>query len=175
MGIIQKQGISNTILILLGAVIGAFNVLVLYPLILPKEYFGLTSVLVQVSFIATQFGLLGAHVAVIKYWNTLKSNYLLFRFLFKNTIIFSIVVLLVLFLWKPSIINEYQEKVSLFTDNYNYIYLMFLFGIVVHFFSSVSQANLKTSFPIFLKQIGLRIYQMLILIAFSFDPNYFSI
>ena len=169
MGIIQKQGISNSILILIGAMIGALNVLVLYPLILPEEYFGLTSVLVQVSFIASQFGLLGTNIAIVKYWNTLKNNFILFRFLFTKTVLFSFVVLFILFFWKSSIIEEYQDSASLFTENYDYIYLMFLFGIVVNFFASVSQANLKTSFPIFLKQIGLRIYQTIILIAFYYE------
>jgi len=169
MGEIKKQGVSNSILILLGALIGAFNVLVLYPLILPKEYFGLTNVLVQVSFIASQFGLLGSHISIVKFWNTLKSNYLLFRYLFRNTVVFSIIVLVILFVWKPEIVFEYQDKAVLFTDNYNYLYLMLGFGVVFELFFSISQANLKTSFPIFLKEVFLRIYQTFLLIIYYFE------
>jgi O-antigen/teichoic acid export membrane protein len=168
MGIIQKQGISNSILIIIGAAIGAFNVLFMYPLILPKEYFGLTNVLVHVSYIASQFALLGTHVSIIKFWNTLKNNYILFKYLFRNSIIFSIAVILVLILWKPNIIQEYQETVSLFTENYNYIFLLLFFDITLQFFTAVSHANLKTSFPIFLKNIVLRIYQSFLLVMYYY-------
>lgn len=168
MGVIQKQGVSNSIILLLGAAIGAFNVLVLYPLILPKEYFGLTNVLVQVAFIAAQFGLLGAQISIVKFWNTLKSNFLLFRFLSKNAIAFTMIVLLGLFFCKSAIIAEYQDKEALFTEHYNYLFLLVVFSVIMNFFSAISQANLKTSFPFLLKEILLRIYQTILLLTFYF-------
>lgn len=168
MGVVQKQGISNSILIFLGAAIGALNILILYPLILPKEYFGLTSILVQVTFIATQFGLLGSHLTIIKYWNTLKENNVLIKFLIKNTVLFSIVVIGILIISKPKIIESYIDKATLFTENYNYLFLLFLFGVIFEFFFAISQANLKTSLPTFLREVFIRLYQSILLILFYY-------
>jgi hypothetical protein len=58
MGVIQKQGIANTIVSYTGIAIGFINILILQPLMLSPDEIGLTRILYSVSsLIATVFPL----------------------------------------------------------------------------------------------------------------------
>ncbi|HRG60054.1 MAG TPA: polysaccharide biosynthesis protein, partial [Bacteroidia bacterium] len=49
MGIIQKQGIQNTIISYIGIIIGFVNVLILQPIMLSADEIGLTRILFSIA------------------------------------------------------------------------------------------------------------------------------
>lgn len=169
MGEIKKQGISNSIIILIGAAIGAVNVMILFPKIMPKEYFGLTRLLLEVSFLFGQIGLLGVSTGLIKFWKEVKNSYSLFKFALKHLLISSFIVLLFILLFKSSIIEMYQEKSPLFTSNYGYVYVLFLVLAFFELFSALSSAMLRSIIPIFLKDIVLRLLVSISILAYYFQ------
>ena len=168
MGIIKKQGISNSIIIIIGAIIGAINVMVLFPKIIPKEYFGLTRVLVELSYVVTQFGLLGGHTAIVKFWSQFKKKGGLIRFVFSYVLVATSIVFFLIFYFQNDIINYYNTKSPLFSNHYHLIFYLFVFGIVYEFMASISFAMLKAKVPVLLKEVGIRLYVSFIIVLYAF-------
>ena len=59
MGIVAKQTLSNSIIIFIGALLGAINLMLLYPIILPDEEIGLTRLLITFTILLSQLASLG--------------------------------------------------------------------------------------------------------------------
>ncbi len=169
MGIIKKQGISNSILIMLGAAIGAINVMILFPKIISEEYFGLTRVLVELSYVASQFGLLGGHMALVKYWSLYKKTFAFVRFVFFYILVTSLITLILLIYFQIDIKAFYSEKSSLFNLNYDFIYVLFLVSIVFEFLTSIATSLLKSFYSILLKDVLIRIYVSILILSYGFD------
>lgn len=172
MGEIKKQGISNSIIIMIGAVIGAFNVMFLFPKILPEEYFGLTRVLVEVTYIFLQFGILGGHSAIVRFWSIVTSKKSLIIYILKYSILFSIIILAFITIFKQNIVEFYSDKSPLIGTHFNSIYILFIFGLLFEIFSSISVGMLKTILPTFLKEVFIRIYVLSII--FLYYLNYIN-
>ncbi len=168
MGEIQKQGISNSIIIMIGAVIGAFNVMFLFPRILPEAYFGLTRVLVELTYIILQFGLVGGNSAIVRFWSRVPDGNQLFRYVAKYSLLFAGVVLMALILFKGVIIGAYVEKSPLIVEHYNGVYVLFLAGLIFELFAAASTGMLKTQMPIFLKEVAIRVYVTLLILLYYF-------
>lgn len=168
MGEIKKQGISNSIIIILGAIIGAFNVMFLFPNILPDEYFGLTRVLVEVTYIILQFGLLGGSSAIIRFWSKVDKGKYLFKYVLKHSLLFSLLVVLFISLFKNQIIDFYLDKSPLISEHYNTIYVLFISTLLFEIFSATSVAMLKTQVPIFLKEVFIRVYVTFIILIYYY-------
>ena len=68
MGIIQKQGIRSSLFIMLGFVIGAINLLVLFPLFFDKNDQGLVRALIDIGATLSVFCTLGTLPVVYKFY-----------------------------------------------------------------------------------------------------------
>ncbi|MCT4582259.1 MAG: polysaccharide biosynthesis C-terminal domain-containing protein [Flavobacteriales bacterium] len=168
MGEIQKQGISNSIILMIGAAIGAFNVMFLFPRILPEAYFGLTRVLVELTYIILQFGLVGGNSAIVRFWSRVPDGSQLFRYVAKYSLLFAGIVLVALMLFKDSIISVYVEKSPLIVEHYNGVYVLFLAGLIFELFAAASTGMLKTQLPIFLKEVAIRVYVTALILVYYF-------
>ena len=169
MGEIRKQGISNSILIIIGAVIGALNVMVLFPMVLPEAYFGLTRVLIEVTYVVLQFGLLGANAAIVRFWSRIALTNQLFRYVLKYTVLCSVLVLAILFVFKDDVVGFYLEKSPLIGEHYNTLYVLFIAGLLFEFFAAASIGMLKTQFPTFLREVFIRIYTAFLILVYYFN------
>jgi len=67
MGIVAKQTLSNSIIIFIGALLGAINLMLLYPIILPDEEIGLTRLLITFTILLSQLASLGGGTMLIKF------------------------------------------------------------------------------------------------------------
>lgn len=168
MGEIKKQGISNSIIIMLGAVIGAFNVLFLFPKILPEEYFGLTRVMVELTYILVQFGLIGGYSTIIRFWSRITDPIKLFQNVIRPSLLFSGIILILLLLFKDFIVSFYIDKSPLIVEYYNGLFILFLATIIFEYFSAVSIGLLKTQVPIFLKEVFIRLYITLLIFLYYY-------
>ena len=74
MGIIQKQGIRSSLFIMLGFVIGAINLLVLFPLFFSKNDQGLVRAMIDIGATLSIFCTLGSLPVVYKFYPFCKLN-----------------------------------------------------------------------------------------------------
>lgn len=168
MGEIKKQGISNSVIIMLGAVIGAFNVMFLFPKIMPEAYFGLTRVMVELTYVIVQFGLIGGHSALIRFWSRVSEPVQLFKNVIRSSLLFSGFVLVVLFIFKDFIVSFYIDKSPLIVEYYNGIFILFLANLIFEYFAAASTGLLKTQVPVFLKEVFIRLYVMILILLYYY-------
>ena len=67
MGIVANQSMANTIWLFVGSVIGALNVLFLFPYVLQDEQIGLTRLLTTIAILISQVASVGVPTAVLKF------------------------------------------------------------------------------------------------------------
>jgi hypothetical protein len=73
MGIIQKQSIQSTIIIMLGFALGAFNLIVLAPKILTAKELGLTRIITDAGLTLATMCTLGSLPVIYKFFPFYKS------------------------------------------------------------------------------------------------------
>jgi len=176
LGIIQRQALLNTIVNYLGIIIGFVNVVILFPLFLSQEEFGLTRLVLSLATTMAQLSSFGVHRIAIKFFPVFRKethkNNGLFLILFLLSITGTIVISLLYFLFKNPILHYYQDEGNLFS-NYYYLIPLATFGIVIFIvFESFLQALRKTVFTNFLRNVLIRIY-WLVALAFYYK-GFFS-
>ena len=78
MGIVAKQTLSNSVIVFSGALLGAINVMVLYPIVLPDQEIGLTRILIAFTVLFSQLASMGGGAMLIKFipkYNKGNGNY----------------------------------------------------------------------------------------------------
>ncbi|MCW8939916.1 MAG: oligosaccharide flippase family protein, partial [Flavobacteriales bacterium] len=167
MGIIQRQAFLNTFINYAGVVIGFVNVVILFPLFLNQEEFGLTRLVLSLISVMAQMSSFGVHRIAIKFFPIFRKeerkNNGLFLMLFLLSISGTIIISLIYFLFKQPILHFYQDEASLFNDYYKWIPLATLGMVVFIVFESFLQALRKTVFTNFLRNIIVRVYWLVAL------------
>ena len=67
MGIVAKQTLSNSAILFFGALLGAINVMLLYPMVLPDQEIGLTRILISFTVLFSQLASLGGGAMLMKF------------------------------------------------------------------------------------------------------------
>jgi O-antigen/teichoic acid export membrane protein len=166
MGVIQKQGIQNTIISYLGIIIGFVNVLILQPTMLSPDELGLTRILYSTATLLGTVFPLGLNGVTIKFLpqfrNAETGNRGFLGFLLLASFIFSIIMFVILFLFKDIIIEKYATNSALFVE---YIYYILPLTLAVGFISIINVyffAQFKTTIPSFLNEIYIRLLLIVI-------------
>lgn len=173
MGVIKKQSIANAAVIYIGIVLGFISTIYLYPNILTPDQYGLTRLMLSISFIGTQFAHLGMKNIAIKYFpyfedKEQKHNGFLFFTLIIPLLGF-LLFLLVLFLGNDLIINYYQDSSALFTYYYWYLIPLVLGVLYFDVINSYVRA-LQDSIPgSVISDIILRIISIILLLLFFYE------
>lgn len=125
MGVIQRQGIKQSIATYVGVLIGMVNLLYIYPKSLTKEELGLVRFIIDTSFFAAPFIFLGSNTIIIRYFPHFKDNENKHNgFLFFLCAILAVGFLLFIsayFIFHTQILDYYTEKNPLFTDILPYV------------------------------------------------------
>lgn len=170
MGIIQRQAFLNTFINYAGVVIGFVNVVILFPLFLSQEEFGLTRLVLSLISVMAQMSSFGVHRIAIKFFPIFRKeerkNNGLFLMLFLLSLSGTIIISLIYFLFKQPILYYYQDEASLFNDYYKWIPLATLGMVVFIVFESFLQALRKTVFTNFLRNIVVRVYWLVALLFY---------
>lgn len=125
MGIIVRQSVSNTIISLVGIVLGFVLTILLFPHILNPDQYGLTRVLISASMISSQFAHLGFQNLVMRYFPYFKNadpqehGFLFWIITIPITgfLLFCAIYLLA----GDLIIQYYSERSPLFVDYYLWV------------------------------------------------------
>jgi O-antigen/teichoic acid export membrane protein len=172
MGIIQKQGMKSSLFIMIGFVIGAFNLLVLFPLFFSKSDQGLVRAMIDIGATLSIFCTLGTLPVVYKFYPFYnqylgpKKNELPFITLMINLIGFG---LLLIIGWqeKDFIIRKLGKSPDL-AVYFNYVYpytFLFLLFLWLEGFAMGLRKGVITNF---LKETVIRILTTLLILAFGF-------
>jgi O-antigen/teichoic acid export membrane protein len=166
MGIIQKQGIQNTIISYTGIIIGFINVLILQPIMLSPEELGLVRILYSTATLLGTIFPLGLNGVTIKFLPSFRDpqtgNKGMLGFILLLSTVFCILMFGCLFLFKDMIIQKYVANAALFVE---YIYYVLPLTICIGYISLINVyffAQFKSSFPSFMNEVYVRLLMVLI-------------
>lgn len=183
MGIVKKQGIQSGIIIYIGFLLGAFNVMYFFPRFFTPEEFGLTRVLLAAATTFAQFAMLGTVTVMLKFfpfyrdYNRKERND--FLTLFTLIPIFGYVLMGIgVYLFKDKLLIKYVAKSPLFVDYAYLVYIIALFLVLYNVLETYSINLFKTVLPNFFRELGIRLFTTILILAFILrwlDFNSFAI
>ncbi len=172
MGVIQRQGIKNVIVNYLGLFIGYINILIVQPNYLKQEEVGLLRILFSFSALVATFLPMGINAITTKFFpqfqNPGKRHYGYFGMMLIFPIIGFLLLSAILLLFKSTIIGYYSEKSQLFTVYFSAIFPYILVLGLLSVLSAYSFVLLKTTVPVFINEIVIRVCLIALTIAYFF-------
>ena len=171
MGIIQKQGSKSSIYIFIGFIIGAFNMLVLYPYFLNTEQIGLTRAILDTGLTLATLCTFGS-IPIINKFGPYYQNYLSVKKNDLPIITFAIgmigfsLLLFVGFYNKEFILRKLGKSPSL-VEHFNVIYPFTLLFIVFTWMEAFSWTIKKTVVTNFIKETLVRILNSALIILYG--------
>ena len=161
MGIVQRQGIRNSIITYIGIVIGAVSLIIIQPRFLTKEEIGLTRLLFSFSSLVASIMPLGMTATVLRYFPYFRDRERNHHGFFGFMLIFPLVGYLffglILYLLKGYIISKYVGQSRLFTEYFYYIFPLTFFLSFINVLTAYSYSIFRTSVPAFFNEVLVRI------------------
>lgn len=161
MGIIQRQGIKNTIITYIGIGIGLVNILFIQPRFLSAEEIGLTRLLFNFSSLVAFLLPLGIGVITVKYFSYFRNEKNGHNGFFGLILLFMLVgfvlVTVLLLVFKGFIFSQYEKESKLFTDFY---YCVFPLSLILAFNAVLTlycNSIFKTTIPALFNEVLVRI------------------
>lgn len=169
MGIVRKQGILSSIIINAGFILGAFNILFLFPRFLTSEEAGLIFLIVAMGKMILSFSTLGSMSIMNKffpYYNAYlpkeKNDFLVVSYILP-LIGFTGLATFMLF-FKDFFFRKTIEKSPLFIEYYYIIFPFGFFLVIYSILETYSTTHYKTVVPTFLREIGVRLITTVLLL-----------
>jgi O-antigen/teichoic acid export membrane protein len=167
LGVIQRQGIINTIIIYGGVLLGFYNTLILQPTHLSPDEVGMLRLLVNFSAFLTTFFLLGASATSVKFFPAFKNKEKRHNGFLGLILLIAFAGILAgglfLFLAKDWLIGKYSDDSPMFAGYYSLIYPLGAIMTISIVLNAYCNSLVKTVIPSFLNDIWLR----LLLIVFT--------
>jgi O-antigen/teichoic acid export membrane protein len=168
MGIVVKQSIRNSIFLFSGVGLGALNVLILFPLFLSTEVFGLTKILLDIAVLGGSVASLGMPTVFVKYMPKFrskdKSEPGLLRFVLKISAIGIIIITGLFLIFKSNILGYYTSKSAMLGEYFYLVVPIMVFVVLNGIFTEYCKSLLKSVYPTFVNELFLRILTTLILV-----------
>lgn len=179
MGIVEKQGVRNTVLSYLGVIIGYVNVVLLFPAFFTTEQFGLIQLLISASVIYAQLSQLGIVNAITRFFPFFKTpdrKHNGFVSIIVSILLSGFVLTTILFIvFKPLIVEAYKENSSLFLDYYYFLIPLSLVIILFNVLEALARAIFRTVFSTLLREVGIRILTTVFIFIYVFKLIDFNI
>lgn len=160
MGVVQKEGIRNTVIYYLGVVLGYFNMAVFLPKILHSDQYGLIRFLFPFASILAFFYLVGLPNVIMRFFPYLKdvrkrhNGILFFAFSLAGTSI--VVITSLFFIFKPIVLEVYSKKAALFVQYYYVVFPLAIGITIFEIFNAYNRSLLKTNFAVFINEVYVR-------------------
>jgi O-antigen/teichoic acid export membrane protein len=172
MGIVLNQSLKNTVITYIGFGIGAVNTIYLYPFFLGATYYALTNYVLSASSIIMPLLAFGMQNTLVKFYSQCKTEQEQSQFL-------SFTVLFPLMLSIPLILVGlfFYSDISAFLSRENpivkdYLWLIPFTGLCMAYFEifyAWSRVHMHSVFGNFIKEVGLRSFSLLALVAVYFN------
>jgi O-antigen/teichoic acid export membrane protein len=180
MGIVKKQSFHSSLYLYIGLALGSVSTIILFPSVFNShpEHLGLLQIIVAYSTVASTFSLLGSPQVLIRFFPIVKNKNQLITLAFLVSIVGFLLLLLLFIIFKEDFL-QFIKPYSLETDeirtyfllksNFHLVFLLVAFIALFEVFSSLSFSLLRSSVPIFLKEVFLRTINILFLILHWFE------
>jgi len=168
MGIIQRQGIKNTLSSYTGILLGFASLIVIQPKLLTTEEIGLARVLFAFSTLIASFIPIGVTNLTIKYFphfrNDKNGHHGFMGFMLIFPIIGFLIASFFLLYFKEFIIAQYRRESPLILD---YFYYIFPFSFFLAFSTIVTTyliSLFKSTVPSYLNDVYVRVAYVLLIV-----------
>ena len=169
MGIVRNQSIKNSISFYIGMAIGTINTVIVYPNVFKDnpDHFGLIQILIAYAIVVSTFTTFGIPKTFVRFFPTIKEKGQLYFLSLVIPLLGFILSLLVYFLFKEQIF-ELINASELLRVNFFYIILLVFFIGFYDVLTAVSRSFLSAATPIFINEVFLKVYSMLVLLLHWF-------
>lgn len=178
MGVIKRQTITGSIYSYLGVVIGFLTILFIIPRSLSSQQYGLTTILVAVSGLYSQFSTLGftnVTARLFSYFRDRDKNHNGFAFLSVAVGLIGFTISLIsFFILKPYIVENNLEKSPLLVQYIYYLIPLIFFRMFFLILDTYNKMLFDATTGTFLSDLFYRIGNLFLLIAFFFHLINFS-
>ncbi|WJS92756.1 lipopolysaccharide biosynthesis protein [Flavobacterium johnsoniae] len=172
MGVVLNQSFKNTIITYIGFGIGAINTLYLYPIFLGATFYGLTNYITSSANVIMPLFAIGMQNTLVKFYSQYKTEEEKSQFL-SFTVLFPIILIIPLLL----IGLCFYDEILFFLSKKNaivksYIWLIPFIGLTMAYFEifyAWARVHMHSVFGNFVKEIGLRLFSLFLLIAVYYD------
>ncbi len=169
MGIIIKQSIKGSIISYVGILLGAFNVLWLYPRFLAPEEIGLIRLLQDIPFLFAVFAQIGASSINDRFHhyfrNERKGNFL--SLLLSYSFLGYLVFLAAFFIFHDYWTSIFEENSGLFVNYIIYLVPLTFFMMYISLMESYLRSNLHVGWASFARDILVRIFYTLFVSVYA--------
>ena len=164
MGIVQKQGISVTLVSFVGVIIGALNTMFVFPNVLGAERHGLVMLFLSIASVIAQFAHLGMPNTIIRFFPYFKDRKkYIYRLALQIPIMTIPLLAIAILLFGDFFFQSYAHKNTLFNQYHRFILPLVASFVFFEFLMSISRSELKTIFPAVLRELLLRLMTLFLL------------
>lgn len=172
MGIVLNQSLKNTVITYIGFGIGGVNTIYLYPVFLGATFYGLTNYITSCANVIMPLFAIGMQNTLVKFYSQYqteeeKSRFLSFTVLFPLLLIIPILIIGLFF----------YDEILFFLSKKNpivksFIWLIPFIGLCMAYFEifyAWLRVHMHSVFGNFIKEVGLRLFSLLLLIGVYYD------
>ncbi len=172
MGIVLNQSLKNTVITYIGFGIGGVNTIYLYPVFLGATFYGLTNYITSCANVIMPLFAIGMQNTLVKFYSQYqteeeKSRFLSFTVLFPLLLIIPMLIIGLFF----------YDEILFFLSKKNpivksFIWLIPFIGLCMAYFEifyAWLRVHMHSVFGNFIKEVGLRLFSLLLLIGVYYD------
>jgi O-antigen/teichoic acid export membrane protein len=173
MGIAIRQSIITSIISYVGVIVGYISLLYLYPKFLTPEQIGLLRTIQDAAMLMVPFATMGLAQGIVRYYPQYSKSRdqvnafvgLMILLAFAGFVIF----LSLFYAFESVAMAFFEEKASAVIQYKNLILGLIFLLLFTTLFEQLSKSMLKVAFPGFLRDIVIRVFQVVLVLLFHFD------
>lgn len=163
MGIVIRQSFYTTLVSYTGVAIGYVNLLYLYPRFMEPEQIGLLRTVLDAALLLAPFAQVGLAQSIIRFYPHFANDQDRGRGFINFMLLLSVcgyaLFLLIFFAFRENILSFFEANASVITDYISLILWLTFIVMVITLMEFYSRSLMKIVFPNFLREIGLRLLQ----------------
>ncbi|WP_298709792.1 polysaccharide biosynthesis C-terminal domain-containing protein [Chitinophaga sp.] len=168
MGIIRSQSIRSVIITYGGFAIGALNTY-LFMSFVPAEIYGLTRLMASTAMVFYSIASMGTATLLNKFFPYYRDHLAphkrdLFGIVLTTSLIGFLLVTLGTIVFHDVVVQKYSANSQIFVEYFYLLYPFTFFLMLFTLFENFSYNHFKTIFPIFLKEVGIRVITTLMIL-----------
>lgn len=176
MGIVIRQSIITSLISYVGVIIGYFNLVYLFPKYLDLDQVGLLRTIQDTAMLFAPFAVFGLGQSIIKFFprhsaDQKKSNQFITFIITLSFLTFTL-FLGFFFIFQNQIMSFLKENAGELIKYQDLILSFTFFLVILTLLEQYSRSLLQIALPSFLREVGIRVFQAILVFMFVF--NYLS-
>jgi O-antigen/teichoic acid export membrane protein len=163
MGIVIRQSIFTSLVSYVGAAIGYVNLLYLYPKFMEPDQIGLLRTILDAALLLAPFAQVGLAQSIIRFYPQFARDRDQGQDFISFILLLSLcgygLFLLIFFVFENDILSFFKDNASIVADYISLILWLTFIVMVITLMEFYSRSLMKIVFPNFLREVGLRLMQ----------------